>query len=205
MWGFGSLSAPFAPNPRIQAIVQCKAHRLHDSLAMTSFSRILVPTDFSDCSHAACDAAVKLAKQFGSTIELLHVQEPPAWQGFVIPELVVSLPDESTSSLQEFVRTRSQRAMEHIIEELRRAGFTNVRHRSEFGEPGDVIVRIAEEEHFDLIVMGTHGKKGFERLVMGSVTERVVRQVACPVLTLRAENAGLFASQGARMSSVEGA
>lgn len=174
-------------------------------LVMTSFSRILVPTDFSDCSHAACDAAVKLAKQFGSTVELLHVQEPPAWQGFVIPELVVSLPDQASSSLEEFVRTRSQRAMEHIVEQLQGKGFTNVRPRSEVGEAGDVIVRIANEEHFDLIVMGTHGKKGFERLVMGSVTERVVRQVSCPVLTLRAGSEGLFVSRGEQMNSVVGA
>jgi nucleotide-binding universal stress UspA family protein len=152
---------------------------------MTTFSRILVPTDFSDCSHAACDAAVKLAKQFGSTIELLHVQEPPAWQGFVIPELVVSLPDESSRSLEEFVRIRAQRAMEQLVEQLHHTGVAHVRHRTEVGEAGDVILRLAKEEHFDLVVMGTHGKKGFERLVMGSVAERVVRQAECPVLTIR--------------------
>lgn len=172
---------------------------------MTSFSRILVPTDFSDCSHAACDAAAKLAKQFGSAIELLHVQEPPAWQGFVIPELVVNLPDESTSSLQEFVRVRSQRALEHTVEQLRQLGIAHVRCRSEVGEAGDVIVRIAKEEHFDLIVMGTHGKKGFERLVMGSVTERVVRQAVCPVLTLRAGAEAVVVPQGTLATNAGGA
>jgi nucleotide-binding universal stress UspA family protein len=152
---------------------------------MMTFARILVPTDFSDCSQPACDATVKLAKTFGSTVELLHVQEPPVWQGFVIPELVVTMPDESTGSLGEFVRTRSQRALELLAERLQRAGVANVRQRTEVGEPGTVILRIAEEDHFDLIIMGTHGRKGFERLVMGSVAERVVRQAVCPVLTVR--------------------
>jgi len=171
---------------------------------MTTFARILVPTDFSDCSHAACEAAVKLAKQFGSTIELLHVQEPPAWQGFVIPELVVSLPDESSRSLEEFVRIRSQRAMEQLVEQVQRTGIAHVRHREEVGEAGEVIVRLAEEDHFDLIVMGTHGKKGFERLVMGSVAERVVRQAVCPVLTIRARTDAAPELQGAQASAARG-
>ncbi len=155
---------------------------------MTTFHRILVPTDFSNCSQSACDMALKIATKFGSSIELLHVEEPPSWQGFVIPELVVSLPNESSTSLNEFVQTRTRRALEHLVENLQRTGAIPVRHRMEAGEPGSVIIRVAAEEHFDLIVMGTHGRKGFERLVMGSVAERVVRQAACPVLTVRVED-----------------
>jgi nucleotide-binding universal stress UspA family protein len=170
---------------------------------MTPLHRILVPTDFSNCSHVACDAALKLATTFGSTIELLHVEEPPAWQGFVIPELVVNMPNEASTSLHEFVQTRTQRALEHLVEKLQREGVTQVRHRTELGEPGAVIVRIAEEEHFDLIVMGTHGRKGFERLIMGSVAERVVRRAACPVLTVRAEEeAAQEAGNLAKMTGV---
>lgn len=152
---------------------------------MTTFTRILVPTDFSTCSRNACEMALKIAMKFGSTIELLHVDEPPAWQGFVIPELVVSLPNEANTSLQQFVETRSKRALEQLVEELKHADVKHVGHRMEAGEPSSVIARIAEEEHFDLIVMGTHGRQGFERLVMGSVAERVVRQATCPVLTVQ--------------------
>jgi len=153
---------------------------------MTTFRRILVPTDFSNCSNLACDMALKLAMTYGSSVELVHVYEPPAWQGFVIPELVVSMPNEANTSLGDFVQTRTQRALDHLVEKLQRAGVTQVRHRTETGEPGSTIVQIAEEEKFDLIVMGTHGRKGFERLVMGSVAERIVRQAKCPVLTIRA-------------------
>lgn len=131
--------------------------------------------------------ALKIATKFGSSIELLHVEEPPAWQGFVIPELVVSLPNESSTSLHEFVETRTRRALDQLVETLQHAGVTLVRHRLESGEPGSVIVRIATENQFDLIVMGTHGRKGFERLLMGSVAERVVRQAVCPVLTVRGD------------------
>ena len=153
---------------------------------MTTFQRILVPTDFSNCSQLACDMAMKLALTYGSSIELVHVYEPPAWQGFVIPELVVSMPNEASTSLNEFVQTRTRRSLDHLVEKLQRAGVAQVRHRTESGEPGAVLVRLVEEEKFDLIVMGTHGRKGFERLVMGSVAERVVRQAKCPVLTVRA-------------------
>lgn len=129
--------------------------------------------------------ASQLAMRFGSSIELLHVDEPPAWQGFVIPELVVSMPNEATTSLHAFVQTRTLRALEHLAEQFRHRGIAQVHHRMEAGEPASVILRVAEENPFDLIVMGTHGRKGFERLVMGSVAERVVRQAHCPVLTVR--------------------
>lgn len=172
---------------------------------MTTFHRILVPTDFSDCSHAACDLASQLATRFGATIDLLHVDEPAAWQGFVIPELVVSMPNEASSSLHEFVQTRTQRALEHLVESLQRAGVMQVRHRTEVGEPGGVITRIVEEEPFDLIVMGTHGRKGFERLMMGSVAERVVRQARCPVLTVRARDEASLEREKTAQSTSAGA
>lgn len=132
--------------------------------------------------------ALKIATKYGSSIELLHIEEPPAWQGFVIPELVVSMPNAASTSLHEFMQTRARRALQHLVEKLHHAGASQVVQRIETGEPGSVIVRIAEEEFFDLIVMGTHGRQGFERLVMGSVAERIVRQAACPVLTVRAED-----------------
>ncbi len=163
-----------------------KARGLHDEqLTMTTFQRILVPTDFSDCSHAACDLAVKLATTYGATIELLHVDEPPAWQGFVIPELAVSMQNGTSTSLHEFVQTRARRALGHLVEKLQQAGVGQVQQRMAAGDASRVILEVAREDHCDLIVMGTHGRKGFERLVMGSVAERVVRQADCPVLTVR--------------------
>ncbi len=152
---------------------------------MNPFDRILVPVDFSNCSHAACEHAAELALKLGAAIELLHIEEPPAWQGFVLPELVVNMPNEASTSLNEFVETRTQRALDHLVDTLQRRGVTRVRHRREGGEPAKVILRIAEDERFDLIVMGTHGRKGFERLVVGSVAERIVRHASCPVLTVR--------------------
>lgn len=152
---------------------------------MTTLHKILVPTDFSECSEAACDMASTLARRLGASIELLHVDEPPAWQGFVIPELVVSMPNEAGTSLHEFVQTRARRALEHLVEKLHSAGVARVGQRIEVGQPEAVIVRIAQETGCDLIVIGTHGRKGLERLMMGSVAERVVRQAMCPVLTVR--------------------
>jgi len=125
----------------------------------------------------------------GSSVELLHVDEPPPWQGFVIPELIVSMPTEANTSLQEFIETRTRRGLEHLLERLHALGVTHVGRRVEPGEPHEVIVRVAHEMGCDLIVMGTHGRSGFERLMMGSVAERVLRKATCPVLTVRQETA----------------
>ncbi len=168
---------------------------------MTTFHRILVPTDFSTCSQAATDMALALALKFGSSVEFLHVSEPPVWQGFVIPELAVTMPNETSASLGDYVQERAKRALEHLTERFHRAGVAQVRHRTETGEPGNAILEVATADQVDLIVMGTHGRKGFERLVVGSVAERVVRQAVCPVLTIRSD----VAQSMVEVQPVEGA
>lgn len=152
---------------------------------MKPIERILVPVDFSACSHVALEHATTFALRFGASIELLHVWELPAFSGAALPEVVVNMPEGGDATLHSFVESRAKRAMESLVTTLERRGVTQARGHLEMGHPANTIVEVAKEGGFDLIVMGTHGRRGFSRLLMGSVAERVVQRAPCPVLTVR--------------------
>lgn len=134
--------------------------------------RIIFPTDFSHCGDAALKMATSLARDSGATLLIVHVEEPPVAYGG--GEMYYGVPDPGSEDLQqmlkEVVPTDPQVACEH---------------RLLTGDPAVTIARLAEEEHADLIVMGTHGRTGLTRLLMGSVAEAVVRRAPCPVLTYK--------------------
>jgi universal stress protein A len=139
---------------------------------------ILVPVDFSPSSRAALDYAAALAGQMKARLEVLYVNEPATYLG---PAAMVMMPQTPGPAWDE---TRSE-----IVRELdvflgpARSRVGNVRVES--GSPGDVIPEVARRGEFDLIVMGTHGRSGLNRLVVGSVAEAVMRKAQVPVLTLR--------------------
>lgn len=151
---------------------------------MNHIDRILVPVDFSACSQAACDHAAFFAAKFGAAVELLHVWDVPAFTGASLPELVV-VPGHDDTLIAAAAHSEATREMDLVVAQFERRGISTVRRRHEVGSPADTIVRVAEEGDFDLIVMGTHGRRGFSRLIMGSVAEQVVRAAPCPVLTMR--------------------
>jgi nucleotide-binding universal stress UspA family protein len=134
--------------------------------------KILFPTDFSHTGDAALELATSLARERGATLLIVHVEEPPAAYGG--GEMYYGMPDPATEDLwkmlEQVAPTDSQVAHEH---------------RLITGDPSTAICRLAEEEDVELIVMGTHGRSGLMRLLMGSVAESVVRHAACPVLTMR--------------------
>ncbi len=138
---------------------------------MLPIHTILHPTDFSERSRFALRLAGALARDYGARLILLHVAVPPVvvyGEGAILPT-----PEEE----------RDQLLAE--LEQLQVPG-VHVEHRLEEGDPVAEIVRVAEESRADLIVMGTHGRTGFGRLLMGSVAERTLRKAPCPVLTVRA-------------------
>jgi nucleotide-binding universal stress UspA family protein len=128
-------------------------------------ARILCPTDFSDASAHAIDQAVVIAGWYKARITALHVGS------FVTPSV-----DETSPG-----RLRDETAA--FFEGARAAGIP-VDVRVEVGRPASHILDCAAALPADLIVLGTHGSSGFEHLVLGSVTEKVLRQAACPVLTV---------------------
>ncbi|MFC7166369.1 universal stress protein [Halospeciosus flavus] len=138
------------------------------------YDTILVPVDGSAPSNAAVDEAVELAGAFGATVHFLFVVDV---EGFAL--------DEHAGSLVEQLHRQGEHAVEEARETAERQDVTAFGEVRE-GVPHRTIVRYAEEIDADVVVMGTHGRKGFRHFLLGSVTERVVREAPVPVLTVRA-------------------
>ena len=145
----------------------------------TAVTRILVPIDFSPCSRAALEYAAQFADQVKARVDVLHVHE----QGFIGSEPLAMVPlGAARGRGWEETRKDVIRELDAFLGSMR----NRVRDvRVESGLPGDVIPDIAKRGGFDLIVMGTHGRGGLSRLIVGSVAEAVMRKAAVPVLTLR--------------------
>jgi nucleotide-binding universal stress UspA family protein len=144
------------------------------------FTRILVPTDFSDASDAALDYARALAGRFASTLHLVHVLDAPFVTGPISTEVFMSQAPAVQEELFEEARAR-------LARRAAAAERAHLRVTTEIvsGTTARAIVDIAADRAMDLIVMGTHGRSGMAHLLMGSVAERVVRTAPCPVLTVR--------------------
>jgi nucleotide-binding universal stress UspA family protein len=140
---------------------------------------ILVPTDLSDGAEQALDYACELARLLGSQIHLLNVISIPA---LGVPELGVAL----TASMIDELVVSNQDALDRLARS-RSANVGQVMVRT--GDARDVINQTASELGVDLIVMGTHGRRGLSRALLGSVTENVVRTAPCAVLTVRLRDA----------------
>jgi universal stress protein A len=131
---------------------------------------ILHPTDFSDRSGNALALAQALARDYGARLVILHVAHTvPVFAG---EGMVPVSPEEIRAEAEEQLRA------------LRVADDQRVERRLEMGDAVTEILRVARELPADLIVMGTHGRTGLGRLLMGSVAEQVVRRASCPVLTV---------------------
>jgi universal stress protein A len=136
--------------------------------------KVLFATDFSIAADAALPEAEALAKARGASLLILHVQEPMlAYDGALYYG-----PLEPTSE-----------TLDKMLHELVPADKSiPVEHRLGMGNPATEIVQTADQEPVDVIVMGTHGRSGLSRLLMGSVAESVVRHASCPVLIYKARS-----------------
>ena len=145
---------------------------------MIDLHRILVPTDFSKFSDNALRYAVAFAEKFEAELYLLHVVQNLT---VIIPDILPVEPP-ITPSVEELT-TAVQTAFDRIIAENNLAKLKIHRDVRE-GTPFYEIIQAAKEGDIDLIVMGTHGREGMARLLIGSVAEAVVRRALCPVLTV---------------------
>lgn len=143
--------------------------------AGVSVHRILVPVDFSDCSLEALEYAALLAQRSGAALSLLHVLEPVSY-GL---DFTLSL-----ESKRDEVRARVTQRLAGFVEALAGAKIAADSH-VRGGLPADSILDSARTLPADVIVMGTHGRRGLSHMLSGSVTEAVLRQSRCPVLTVR--------------------
>jgi nucleotide-binding universal stress UspA family protein len=141
----------------------------------TARKTILVPVDFEGASRRAIEAARWLAGPLGADLVLVHAHER---HGFSHPEL----PDELVTRIDDLAEQAAQKSLTEMAGE---AGATRALFR--FGDPSARILEAATEIGASMIVMGTHGRSGLGRLLMGSVAAEVVRAAPVPVLTVRAE------------------
>lgn len=143
----------------------------HHKAPMT-FEQVLVPVDFSDCSLDALEYGIQIAKDFGATLSLLHVLEPVAYD------------DAHTLVQQDRLRSKLDLQFKPYVDVIRSAGIS-VRQEIRGGVPVDTILDWAGAKDCDLIVMGTHGRRGISHVMRGSVAEGVLRRAPCPVLAVR--------------------
>jgi universal stress protein A len=134
--------------------------------------KILVPVDFSESSDAALQWATVLARDTGATLEIVHVETVPLTTGG--GEYIYAIPEPPTQEL-----------LERLNKVVPKDPNIPVVHRLLAGDPAEAILRTAKSEGVDMIVMGTHGRRGITRLLMGSVAEAIVRRAECPVLILK--------------------
>jgi nucleotide-binding universal stress UspA family protein len=144
------------------------------------FTRILVPTDFSEPSDAALEYARTLAARFGASLHLLHILEHPVSGAFGGEAYLGGSP-----ALDATLRAEAEAAMAARLPDAER---TRLRATAEIveGPATATIVEYAQARQISLIVMGTHGRTGLAHALLGSVSEHVVRVAPCPVLTVHA-------------------
>lgn len=157
-------------------------------MTATQFQRVLCPTDFSHFSAQALRHAVALARQFGSRLKVVHVIPQLFPDG---ESLYASAPWLTTPE----IRQRVNEEMKTFLEPLRVA---RINHEIEIreGDPWREIVTAADEMAADLAVLGTHGRGGLDRLFLGSVAEKLVRRLPCPVLSVSHEEGLTWAAPG---------
>jgi nucleotide-binding universal stress UspA family protein len=160
-----------------EAPVPVVTTHLDDERDVPSYEQILVPTDGSEGATAAVEHALDIASATGGHLHVLSVVDSRAIAGGF--EAGPALP-----SIRTHLETYAQDAADTFVERAAEAG-VDATGTVTVGLPADEIRDYAEREGVDLVVMGTHGRTGLERVVFGSVTERVARTVEVPVLTIR--------------------
>jgi nucleotide-binding universal stress UspA family protein len=138
------------------------------------FETILVPTDGSDCAQAAAAHAIELAEATGAALHVIHVVD-----------LGVFWDEACPGSVLEALEEAGKEGLEQIIDQANAAEISTIQSSVLNGTPYDVIVEYAEDHGVDCIVLGTHGRTGWRRQLLGSVTERVIRLTDVPVIGIK--------------------
>ncbi|QCJ48069.1 universal stress protein [Haloprofundus sp. MHR1] len=138
------------------------------------YDRILLPTDGSEAAEAAAPDAFELAETYGAEIHVLYVVDTRTLATVDLgAERVLTMLEEEGDAAVERLRSRAEDAGLDVVTAV------------ESGSPASIIVDYSEDHDVDLVVMATHGRRGLDRYLLGSVAERVVRGSDAPVLTVR--------------------
>jgi nucleotide-binding universal stress UspA family protein len=143
---------------------------------MKPIKKVLIPIDFSSNAKKIFLSGVEMAKQFDAQIHILYVaQTLQNYEGFFVPHRPIS-------ELEGELVQGAERKMEAFLAENQ--GAVRCQSKVLLGDVAEEIVNYARQENIDMIIMGTHGYKGLERALFGSVAEKVVKTARCPVLTI---------------------
>ncbi|MBW1980607.1 MAG: universal stress protein [Deltaproteobacteria bacterium] len=144
---------------------------------MVDIKKILYPLDFSECSYAVLPWVLALVEKFQAEVYLLYVaRDLRYFAGFHVPHTSI------TGFVKE-VGEAAEKMLDEVCEEHLH-GCPIFQRQVVVGEPGEEIVRAVDREKVDLVIMGTHGRKGIDRTLFGSVAEYVVKNSSVPVLTI---------------------
>jgi nucleotide-binding universal stress UspA family protein len=144
---------------------------------MKAKKRILYPTDFSPAAKPAFEYALEAAKRDGAIVIVLHVIEPTSP---FADDVYLALPGPA----REAAEAGARRQFDDLLARAKAAD-VDASDVLRCGRPAEEIAKVAESEFADLIVMGTHGRRGLRRLMLGSVAQQVVATAPCPVVTVR--------------------
>lgn len=159
-----------ANSPQGLNVMECPGSTLF------SLKKILVPVDFSDCSQKALTYAVQFAKEFGATLDVVHVVAP-YYSGDPYGFTDFAPIDQQVKANGE------QRVAALVLKQVPQG--IPVETYVRMGRPASVITEVAKELDADLIIIATHGHTGLKHVLMGGTAEHVVRYAPCPVLTVR--------------------
>lgn len=144
---------------------------------MEEIKKIMVPVDFSDNSVKLLDSAAYVARKFGAKLDIIFVvQSFEDYSGFFVPHMPIA-------KFEEDMMRGAEEKMEKYVEENIDQEYVNAAQVLS-GDVAEEIIGYASSEKINLIIMGTHGYKGFEKILFGSVAEKVVKTAPCPVLTI---------------------
>jgi nucleotide-binding universal stress UspA family protein len=148
-----------------------------EELRMREIGKILLPIDFSEAAIKILQYAIFVAEKFNAKIFIIYVMEYPYTLSGLAPS---RLDNEYEEQMLRFAEKR----MTSFLEEHR--GLIPLSYESSIlsGHPAEKIINYAEMEGVDLIIIGTHGHKGLEKMLFGSVAEKVVKLAPCPVMTI---------------------
>lgn len=140
--------------------------------------RILFPVDFSEGSTNAVEYAISLRKEYDATLYLLHVvHDISMTTGWQVPHVRLG---ELYRDMEEYARKEMEKFCRDLFREC-----DKIEQIVVSGIPHEEILKFARDKKIDIIVIGTHGKTGIDRMLFGSTAEKVVRKAPCPVLSVR--------------------
>jgi nucleotide-binding universal stress UspA family protein len=166
-------------------------------LAVIALKNILVATDFSESSAAALQYGIELARKYDAALHLLHVVDDVAARSGPLP----GLPSDA-GGLQTALEDSARANLASLLPEATRDRLATHMHVTVSSSPGDAILSYARDAQIDLVIVGTHGRRGLPHVFFGSVAQHVSRLADCPVLTVRAHERDFIKADVAPVSTL---